>query len=392
MKRYIEIVFDDSSSMTEKINYEEKHFIAKELFKKNIAPVIGLPEDKVVLRLLRNSCYAEKSDWELLPNNFKVICQALDDINTFNKNTPLYKTVSDSISACKNENADEYHIFVLTDGGDNCNTSLESTIDQDDLRFITFMNVSTLVVQFTVDNTTTSNNLSGFAQFLKGRSVSIGNNGETDFFSMSKKLTNAIVKSGLSNSEYLPQCFKSITGNDKSWNQIQEFGYLFHLSLVLFNEDILSWQPKMSINVDPLQYAELEFLYSLFFKSGLSFSVAKAMLNKLQKPYYYSYKCIYWDFNQSKWCYFPESPQINIVQDDSVLNDSELSGLYYTGKNGLSQPFDIDISGAQRNTQYKDGLLTVKQLIEMNFLFQLSLSLKTHCKIQFVFFTQPIQD
>jgi len=325
MKRYIEIVFDDSSSMTQNMDNRPRHKIAKELFKKNIAPIIGLPNDKIILRLLRNNCSAEISSAVTLPNDFSKICKFIDGINTFDKMTPLYKTVSDSITACKYENADEYHIFVLTDGGDNCFIPLEDIIDEEDLKFITFMNVSTLIVQFAIDNVTTTNNLSGLAQFVKGRTVSIGNNGDTDFNFMSKKLKSAITKSGLSNLELLPQCFTNLSGKHQNWNDIENAGYTFHLSLILHNEGILSWIPNTNKPVAALEFAELEFLYSLFYKSGFSFGVAKSMLIKLQKPYYYSYSCIYWDFKNSKWSYFPETHKINIVNDESVINADKQS-------------------------------------------------------------------
>ncbi len=82
----------------------------------------------------------------------------------------------------------------------------------------------------------------------------------------------------------------------------------------------------------------------------------------------------------------------NGEQSNVVLNTANLQALYYTGKGKSSTPFDIDISGAERNTQYEKGLLTVKQLLLMNFLFQLSFTLGAHCQLQFVFFTGPIQD
>ncbi len=37
------------------------------------------------------------------------------------------------------------------------------------------------------------------------------------------------------------------------------------------------------------------------------------MLFQLQKPYYYSFDCIYWDFKERVWKYFPEIPEINLL-------------------------------------------------------------------------------
>jgi hypothetical protein len=53
MKRYIEIVYDNSGSMENRIavNGKIKYEIAQELFEKDILPIIGKKGDTVVLRL-----------------------------------------------------------------------------------------------------------------------------------------------------------------------------------------------------------------------------------------------------------------------------------------------------------------------------------------------------
>lgn len=80
------------------------------------------------------------------------------------------------------------------------------------------------------------------------------------------------------------------------------------------------------------------------------------------------------------------------VKSDAVVNDSRLTLLSYIGYGSDAVPTPIDISGSERNTQYKDGLFTVKSQFIMNCLEQLKMNLGAGEKIQFVFFTQPIQD
>jgi hypothetical protein len=56
MKRYIEIVFDDSGSMASNhCSGKPRHLVAKELFLKSILPTFRNVDDHVVLRLLRET-------------------------------------------------------------------------------------------------------------------------------------------------------------------------------------------------------------------------------------------------------------------------------------------------------------------------------------------------
>lgn len=80
------------------------------------------------------------------------------------------------------------------------------------------------------------------------------------------------------------------------------------------------------------------------------------------------------------------------VRSDSVVNDSALELRSYLGYGDSFVPTPIDISGAERNTQQKDGLFTVKTQFVVNCLTQLKMYLAPGTKIQLVLFTQPIQD
>jgi len=80
------------------------------------------------------------------------------------------------------------------------------------------------------------------------------------------------------------------------------------------------------------------------------------------------------------------------TKSDRVVNASELEARYYNGRGESYIPVAIEIEGAERNTQTKDGLLTIKVQMMLTFLMQLKLSLGQEESIQFVFFTQPMAD
>jgi hypothetical protein len=150
MKRYIEIVYDNSGSMTDHIGNRTKYEIAQELFEKEILPSVAMKGDEVVLRLLRKECESEKSHAESLTiqygTNRKAMLSRIKTIN-HDQSTPLFYTIYDSIEACKKETADQYLIFVLTDGDDTCGVKIEELIDQDIIdKYVKFYKV--LLVQF----------------------------------------------------------------------------------------------------------------------------------------------------------------------------------------------------------------------------------------------------
>ena len=78
------------------------------------------------------------------------------------------------------------------------------------------------------------------------------------------------------------------------------------------------------------------------------------------------------------------------VKSDAVLNSSSIDAVYYTGNGTSYVPASINIAGAERNTQFKDGLLTVRVEMVLNFLTQIKCYLGAGESLQFVFFTQPI--
>ena len=317
MKRYIEIVYDNSGSMNSRLsgNGKLKYEIAQDLFEKDILPLIGKKGDTVVLRLLGDECGNFKSNSELLSSNGSATkVEMLNRIKRINHSggTPLFYAVSDAIDACMKVKADEYSIFVLTDGDDTCQVAINELISQDLIgKYVKYYNV--LLVQLGIENHISKNNLTAFTNYLGGQTISL-NSGETSA-SMRNKLKKALRVSGFSNKLPLEHCFDRQPGFDLSWDEIENRGIDFHQALLLYNKAYLSWLPESSISVSALQFSELQFLFGISFKTGLPDEMIKSMLSQLKKPYYYSHDCIYWDFLTARWKYFV--PQNHIEQMDN---------------------------------------------------------------------------
>jgi len=267
MKRYIEIVYDNSGSMEGSIAGIPKYEIAQELFEKEILPTIALRGDEVVLRLLRGGCEESSSIGESLTSKFgtnrKAMLSRIRSIK-HDQSTPLFYTVSDAIEACRQQRADEYFIFVLTDGDDTCGVRIEDLVDQDSLdKFVKFYNV--LLVQLAIDSAISSNNLTAFASYLGGRTVQL--DGKESVSEMRSKMKQALITTGLSRKRPLPHCFSSQPGFDLSWDEIETGGGLqLHQALVLYEKGWLSWLPDTNRQLSVLDLAELKnFIRSQFY-------------------------------------------------------------------------------------------------------------------------------
>ena len=161
MKRYIEIVYDNSGSMTEFIGKDQKFIIAQKLFEKEILPSIGHEGDQIVLRLLGGECGKGLSFFQDLTERFgndsKMMLKKIKEI-IHSGSTPLFYAVADAVEACKKVKADDYLIFVLTDGDDTCQMRMQDVISQDVIdRYVRNYNV--LLVQLGIESTISRNNL-----------------------------------------------------------------------------------------------------------------------------------------------------------------------------------------------------------------------------------------
>ena len=327
MKRYIEIVYDNSGSMTDHVGNKKKYEIAQELFEKEILPTVAMKGDEVVLRLLRKECESEKSNAESLTLQYGTNRKAmLDKIKTINhdQSTPLFYTIYDSIEACKKETADQYLIFVLTDGDDTCGVKIEELIDQDIIdKYVKFCKV--LLVQLAIDSKTSSNNLTALTSYLGGQTVVLGRNDSGS--TMRNKMKKALNSSGFSLKLPLEHCYENQPGFEKSWEELESMGIDFHQALLLYNKDVLSWLPESSKQVSALELAELKFLLGLYFKSGIPDGLALTMLAQLKKPYYYSHDCIYWDFATARWKYFIPQNIINQMENPDARNEDGVNDI-----------------------------------------------------------------
>ena len=327
MKRYIEIVYDNSGSMTDHIGNRTKYEIAQELFEKEILPSVAMKGDEVVLRLLRKECESEKSHAESLTiqygTNRKAMLSRIKTIN-HDQSTPLFYTIYDSIEACKKETADQYLIFVLTDGDDTCGVKIEELIDQDIIdKYVKFYKV--LLVQLAIDSKTSSNNLTALTSYLGGQTVVLGRNDSGS--TMRNKMKKALNSSGFSLKLPLEHCYENQPGFEKSWEELESIGIDFHQALLLYNKNVLSWLPASSKQVSALELAELKFLFGLYFKSGIPDGLVLTMLAQLKKPYYYSHDCIYWDFATARWKYFIPQNIINQMENPDARNEDGVNDM-----------------------------------------------------------------
>lgn len=371
MKRYIEIVYDNSGSMNDRVGNKKKYEIAQELFEKDILPSIGLRGDQVVLRLLRNGCEDSISIAETLPNQRNLMLNRIKGIN-HDQSTPLFYTVFDSVEACRNVRADEYLIFVLTDGDDTCGVRIEDLIDEDTLKkYVRFYKV--LLVQLAVNSPISRNNLTAFTNALGGQAISLDSSDSIP--QMRKKLKLALNISGFTNKFPLEHCFDKLPGFDIAWEEIEEAGINFHQAMLLHQKGLLTWMPDFNLGVSTMQFAELRFLFSLLFKSGIPEDLLKTMLSQLKQPYYYSFDCIYWDFASARWRYFIQQNQIQQLPNKEARFDD------YPERNKMRE-FD------ERHSHYLDSeTYRVEQAPTLMPAFQLiredlaDLDFKPHTKI-----------
>lgn len=321
MKRYIEIVYDNSGSMNTYVGSKTKYEIAQELFEKEILPSIGLRGDQVVLRLLKDGCESSKSFGEPMPNQRNSMLTRIKNIQHNLGSTPLFYSVYDSVEACRTVRADEYLIFVLTDGDDTCGVRIEDLIDEDTLKkYVRFYKV--LLVQLAVNSPVSRNNLTAFTNALGGQAISLDSSDSIS--QMRKKMKVALNTSGFTNKFPLEHCFDNLPGFDVEWDEIEETGINFHQAMLLHQKGLLTWMPDINTTVNSLQIAELRFLFALFFKSGIPEDLLKTMLSQLKKPYYYSFECIYWDFASARWKFVIQQNKIQQLPNKEARFEDSL--------------------------------------------------------------------
>ena len=295
MKRYIEIVMDNSGSMLSNLTATQSRMaVAKELFKKEVFPQLS-PDDSVCIRTLRGHCsgtsVARRTAYNMLE-------QTIDSIRPELGCTPLFNTVKDAVQACKTAPAAEKIIFVLTDGDDTCSVDSTNFFTPDELKYIRTLNV--VLMQFAVDSTTTRNNLKWFASGMGAQTFSVGVTGRTDFSTMRADLRSGLGNAGIIRGGVAVNP-NPVPDYSLTWEELQNRGILFYQAELLHNESFLSWKPALGLKLDGKQWSELLFLWSLRFGNGLPVEIIRTMLSGLQKPYTYSQSGVYWDFEKTRW-------------------------------------------------------------------------------------------
>lgn len=353
MKRYIEILFDDSGSMTGiHASGKLKHEVAKDLFVKSVLPSIGEPEDQVMLRLLRDiGCRPINSGIkpDFIGPTRKNIEDSIRGINRFDKSTPLYLTLKESIEECarlKSSGAqfEDYMIFVLTDGGDTCNHDIREVISENELKKwkVTIPKLEPVLVQFNVENSISKNNLSGAFKYLGGRSVSVN-----DASNRSVSLVKKTIKRAGFEGYIIPHCIESDpAGVSYSWQELEKEKILFHQAQLLSHSKLLSFEPDINKKVTHDQYHELKFLHGLAFSTQIPMNIIHAMVAQLERPLLYSHDCIRWDFSTAKWVEIQKAEfyafeedkmarfsddRVNFRRDDFDRSRDRIRSRYYPG-------------------------------------------------------------
>lgn len=325
MSRYIEIIFDDSGSMTSRINNKPKYDIAKQMFNDSVLPQLGKRGDELILRTLRKGCNGVSKVTQFTNKN--TLKAGVNEIDDFWNNTPLYYTLADSIKACIKSDKSEKFIFVLTDGDDTCSKSLDQILTPKLLKEKEKINTEIILVQFAVTSKISQNNLNALSQRIRAKNVIISSKDVRNVKTVKSKLNKAFVNSGMDKNGKLEHCFDELENDDfmGDWALLEFMeGLDFYLAELLYQEKLLSWKPNFKKDITKTQFAELDFLYTLRFRNGLSETLVKQMLSQLKKPYKYTHDCIYWDFKLRKWRYYEKPEEIHILPNPEALSEDNM--------------------------------------------------------------------
>jgi hypothetical protein len=324
LKRYIEVIFDNSGSMQSKIGNAYKYDLAKEIFRETVLPFLNDGTDDFGLRLLRDGCYGLSQNVRC---SSKIeLCNEIISINRFDNSTPLYATIKDSVEYCSiiSSTYDEIHLFVLTDGEDNCDQALSDIFKKDALKNLN-INLDLLLVQFGVGSKIQSNNLTAFSNYIGAKTIQVTSEDLRNINFAKSSMKKELEKSTLNNTYQLPHCFDSDTNQVQlNWDEIEKLGLSRFWASILFEEKFISWNPVERNSIFEFEYNELQFLCSLRFKSNIPRELIVNMLQQLISPYYYCLDEIYWDFNAAKWKYFEKPIETEIIDNPDRFDEENL--------------------------------------------------------------------
>lgn len=302
---YFEIVFDDSGSMNGSLAGSTRLDVAKDLFEKDIFPLID-NNTEVAVRLLRNDCWGE-SEYHKFGTDRLECLRFIRGIYA-TKGTPLFNTMKDSLETTLSSGAYVKTIFVLTDGEDTCGLPIDKVLTKTEQQY--FKQINVILAQFAVSGSYAVNQLSHLANTIGAKTISFASGAGASISSIRTELKTALNVVGMNRNEPLRHCFEELPGELVYWKDIEAMGIQLHQARVLYDEHFLSWKPEYPMRVNPLQLAELKFLFGIRFKTGIGVEMMRTMLSQLVKPYYYNSNCIYWHFEEARWKYFPQPAPI----------------------------------------------------------------------------------
>jgi len=330
---YFEIVFDDSGSMERGLAGSKRIKVAKDLFKLDILPLID-NNTEVAVRLLRRECNGE-SYYQNFGKNISLCLNFIESIEAIGRQTPLFNTMRDALSTTLSSGAFKKTIFVLTDGEDTCGVPIDKVLTKAEQQY--FKQISVILAQFTVSNGSEVNQLSHLANTIGAKTFNFASGEGASLSSIRTELKTALNVVGMNRNEPLRHCYEELPGDLVYWKEIEAMGIQLHQARVLYDEHFLSWKPEYPMRVNPLQLAELKFLFGIRFKTGIGAEMMRTMLSQLVKPYYYNSNCIYWHFEEACWKYFPQPAPI--VVEPKRNEDFEINSY---GRSALQEDTRID--------------------------------------------------
>jgi hypothetical protein len=90
------------------------------------------------------------------------------------------------------------------------------------------------------------------------------------------------------------------------------------------------------------------------------------MLSQLQKPYIYSFDCIYWDFKDRVWKYFDEIPKLDLVDNPEARYEDSLNEDSIDNLNSMHQVKE----SFEKNVLYRVNYSPMSDLFGEKFLLE----------------------
>lgn len=298
MNRRIEIVFDASGSMSQRLGKKTKVEIAKKIFSDEILPQIN-NESNVYLRVLPPNCRL-KSSSILLSNNQSERALEINKIITNGSRTPLYQTIKEAIDDSISGSVDELKLIILSDGGDNCSSKINEVIDWNKIKESNLL--GSIIIELGQIGSVGRNSLQSLANRINAHRTLIGNDGRINKTQIKKSIQKGLRSANIIDGKLAPCYDKKLKGDDLTWGKLNELYSIsrFHAN-VLFKRSLLDFDPYKFDILRPYQVKQIEFLYKIIFKSDIDIETAFNMLHNLKSPYYYDHECIRWDFDKAMW-------------------------------------------------------------------------------------------